>query len=98
MECGEHFTGRPNKVYCSPKCRKRAENNRASMRKMLEPMPMLHERAEEARLAGNYHKMRLSMAQANRLRERLTELAEKYGIIEASLWIQQLREWLRKAP
>jgi hypothetical protein len=65
--CGNDFTGRPNRSYCSRICKKRAENGRNRFKHLLYQYPRLITQQEQARAAGDWHQVRLTKAKAERV-------------------------------
>ena len=97
IECGSEFEGRTDKVYCSTRCRKRAENNRAKMQRIMTQLERLPDEAEAARAKGDYHAVRRARARGKQLEVQLSRLANHYQIPEALLWLQRMAK-LAKAP
>lgn len=105
IQCGSEFNGRPNRVYCTPLCKKRAENQRARLARMLEQHPALMAKAATARKNADYHTMRLCTAKADRLAEeiriegkRLIHRGTPNQDIELRLLFNQLKTALSSAP
>jgi hypothetical protein len=98
IECGNHFTGQTNKVYCSVTCRKRAENNRAKMNRIMQQLTDLSELASRACQSGDYHQVRISRARVELLQKELRRLASKYQIEESVLWLQRFKRLIDKHP
>ena len=98
IECGKDFTGRPDQVYCSKSCRKRAENNRAKMQRIMTQLEQLPSEAETARFNADYHRVRLIRARVEQLETELSSLAKKYDLHEALLWLQRLARLAKTLP
>ncbi len=71
QQCGEPFRGRPNRRYCSPRCRRRMEAKRHRWDMLAARIERLEAQAREAE-AETHEKLSL---QIERLRYRLRDTA-----------------------
>jgi hypothetical protein len=66
LHCGADFTGRPNKIYCSARCKKGVENQRAKLRTLANKIADCTTRERLGLQKGDYHAVRLARAQRER--------------------------------
>lgn len=74
LQCGEHFMGRPNRMYCSAKCKDRAKSIRRRVRHVSVQMEHTSRQLELAKLHGSGGAIRFQSWRLRQLRVELEEL------------------------
>lgn len=96
LNCGSEFNGRPNRVYCSARCKKQSEKKREKLKRLLVQIPALHAEAEAATLTGDYHRKRLSLAKADRAQAELERLSDQPVFHHTPNWLAPVRTCLAR--
>jgi hypothetical protein len=77
--CGNDFTGRSNRLYCSALCKKRSENQRERFKRLVSQYPRLIRESQQAGTAGDWHTARLRKAQAERALQQIDTMGNLSG-------------------
>lgn len=78
--CGISFEGRPNRLYCSPRCKKRAENTRTKFTRLVLRQYDLNIQEAEALREGDYHTIRKIRARRSRDISEIDHMLDKTAL------------------
>lgn len=80
FNCGQPFQGRPNKLYCSRKCKRAAERSREKLTKLVARQSELEAEEQKAVADSDYHRVRYLRARRERDIAEVRSLADKTAL------------------
>lgn len=89
--CGRDFDGRANRLYCSPRCKKRAEHCRTRLRTLTERYVELNQKADAAKAAGDLDRAHQCRVRARRAYSALHKLSDSPLFDDNAQWAAPLR-------
>lgn len=89
--CDREFQGRPNRLYCSRRCKKRAERLRERMQTLTARYIDLNTAADDARRAGDHEGEHFHRLRARRAYSALQALSDHSLFEDSPQWMAPLR-------
>lgn len=80
--CDAKFLGRPNRLYCSTKCRRAREKILNRLRDLYANQDWLSRSAEEARQVKNFFDMRRDLNRKEREAKEIQRIEERLGVAQ----------------
>jgi hypothetical protein len=74
LNCGAEYIGDPRSYYCGTRCRKRAENSRARLKRLMADYPATIRKMEQAAAAGDTSRANRAKARAHRVIHQIENL------------------------
>lgn len=74
LHCNREYSGDPRSYYCGTTCRKRAENARARLKRLMLGYPSTMSKIDQAAAEGDYSKANRASARARRILMQINEL------------------------
>jgi hypothetical protein len=87
LNCGAEFSGRPNRVYCSSRCKKRSEKKREKLKHLIFQVPKLRAQIENATRSGDWHAKRIAIVKERRATEELEKLSYDPLFLNTPNWL-----------
>lgn len=85
--CGSRFTGRTNRDYCRQLCRKRAENARNKLKRLVSQYHQSAAAEQQAKADHDYATLHKSMGRRQRLLDEIEDFTKQHFFWESPDWL-----------